>query len=46
MGWTQVAAHGTGCQFSTVDEMIVEIEIVTEAFYAFDLKQLFQYPHI
>ena len=28
-GWTQVAAHGTGCQFSTVDEMITEITLVS-----------------
>ena len=28
-GWTQIAAHGTGCQFSTVDEMITDIQIVS-----------------
>lgn len=30
-GWTQVAAHGTGCQFSTVDEMITELTLVSPA---------------
>jgi L-galactono-1,4-lactone dehydrogenase len=28
-GWTQVAAHGTGCSLSTVDDMIVEMKIAT-----------------
>lgn len=31
-GWTQVAAHGTGCTLPTVDEMILSLEIVTPAF--------------
>lgn len=28
-GWTQVAAHGTGCLLSTVEEQIVEMKIIT-----------------
>ena len=28
-GWTQVAAHGTGCQLPTVDEMIQRMTIVS-----------------
>ena len=30
-GWTQVAAHGTGCALPTVDEMIVRMTLVTPA---------------
>ena len=32
LGWTQIAAHGTGCQFSTVDEMILEIQIISPSY--------------
>lgn len=28
-GWTQVAAHGTGCSLPTVDEMIVRMQLAT-----------------
>jgi L-galactono-1,4-lactone dehydrogenase len=28
-GWTQVAAHGTGCTLSTVDDMIVRMKLAT-----------------
>jgi FAD/FMN-containing dehydrogenase len=28
-GWTQVAAHGTGCTLPTVDEMIVRMQLVS-----------------
>lgn len=28
-GWTQVAAHGTGCQLSTVEEQILEMKLMT-----------------
>ena len=28
-GWTQVAAHGTGCTLPTVEEQIIEMKIVT-----------------
>ena len=28
-GWTQVAAHGTGCTLPTVDEMIQKMTIVS-----------------
>jgi L-galactono-1,4-lactone dehydrogenase len=28
-GWTQVAAHGTGCTLPTVDEMIVNMKVAT-----------------
>lgn len=28
-GWTQVAAHGTGCTLPTVDDMIVRMKIAT-----------------
>jgi L-galactono-1,4-lactone dehydrogenase len=28
-GWTQVSAHGTGCKLSTVDEMIVRMQLAT-----------------
>lgn len=28
-GWTQVAAHGTGCSLPTVDEMIVKMQVAT-----------------
>jgi L-galactono-1,4-lactone dehydrogenase len=28
-GWTQVAAHGTGCFLPTVDEMIVRMQLAT-----------------
>lgn len=28
-GWTQVAAHGTGCKLPTVEEQIVHMKIVT-----------------
>jgi L-galactono-1,4-lactone dehydrogenase len=28
-GWTQVSAHGTGCRLSTVDEMIVRMQLAT-----------------
>lgn len=28
-GWTQVAAHGTGCSLSTVEEQIVRMKIAT-----------------
>ncbi len=28
-GWTQVAAHGTGCTLPTVDEMIVRMKLAT-----------------
>jgi L-galactono-1,4-lactone dehydrogenase len=30
-GWTQVAAHGTGCELSTVEEQIVEMKLATPA---------------
>ena len=30
-GWTQVAAHGTGATLPTVDEMIINMKIVTPA---------------
>lgn len=30
-GWTQVAAHGTGCSLSTVEEQIIEMKIATPA---------------
>ncbi|CAE7667041.1 unnamed protein product [Symbiodinium microadriaticum] len=30
-GWTQVAAHGTGCGLPTVEEQIVEMKIATPA---------------
>lgn len=28
-GWTQVAAHGTGCRLPTVDDMIVRMQLAT-----------------
>lgn len=28
-GWTQVAAHGTGCQLPTVEEQIIEMKLMT-----------------
>lgn len=28
-GWTQVAAHGTGCKLPTVEEQIIEMKMVT-----------------
>jgi len=28
-GWTQVAAHGTGCSLPTVDEMVVRMKLAT-----------------
>lgn len=30
-GWTQVAAHGTGCDLSTVEEQIIEMKLATPA---------------
>ena len=38
-GWTQVAAHGTGVTLSTVDEMIVSLQLVTPGLGTITLSQ-------
>lgn len=50
-GWTQVAAHGTGCTLPTVDEMILSIDILTPAHGTMHLSEssyplLFQYAKV
>ena len=38
-GWTQVAAHGTGCTLPTVEEMIVRMTLVTPALGPLELSE-------
>jgi L-galactono-1,4-lactone dehydrogenase len=50
-GWTQVAAHGTGCFLSTVEEMIVSMNIATPTKGLLTLSkdsypELFQYAKV
>jgi L-galactono-1,4-lactone dehydrogenase len=50
-GWTQVAAHGTGCFLSTVEEMIVSMNIATPTQGILTLSKesypdLFQYAKV
>ena len=37
-GWTQVAAHGTGCALPTVEEMIVRMTLITPALGPLELS--------
>ena len=50
-GWTQVAAHGTGCKLPTVEQMIVQMKIATPSEGILTLsnennKQLFEFAKV
>lgn len=50
-GWTQVAAHGTGCRLPTVEQMIIQMKIATPSEGIITLsnennKQLFEFAKV